>query len=138
MKNRRILLALLTLVLIVGMMGCGGSSSSGGGTTTPTPPATQTPFQKLVGTWTMTATSDYWLGPLIVNADGTGSWNGTGFTNASVSNGVFNFTEPAGNVEAFDIAWSSDNNTITLINHNGGSTYTYTRASASSSAKLRK
>jgi hypothetical protein len=138
MKNRRILLALLTLVLIVGMMGC-SSSGSGGGGATPTPtPTPQTPFQQLVGTWTMTATSDYQLGPLIVNADGTGSWNGTGFTNASVTNGVLNFTEPAGNVEAFSITWSSDNNTIILVNHNGGSQYTYTRASASSSAKLHR
>jgi hypothetical protein len=125
MKNRKVFLVSLILVLMVGVMGCSSGGSSSGGSTPP--PAAQTPTQKLVGTWTFVNSSDYVLAQLIFNSNGSGSW-GTGFSNGRIDNGVFYFTLDNGNNEAFDITWNSDNN-ITLTNHNGGSWYTYSRAS---------
>jgi hypothetical protein len=124
MKNRRILLALLTLILIVGMIGCSSSgSNSGGSTPTPTP-TPQTDTQKLVGTWNW-ASGPLSTSSLVFRADGTGSW-GPGFTNGSIADGVFTCTFDSGVTEGFPITFSNSNNTITINNH--GYDYTYSRA----------
>jgi hypothetical protein len=127
MKNGKVLFLLLCLILMVGMIGCSGGSNSGGSTTS-TPPSSQTPTQKLVGTWNFVSSDDgLVLGKLVFNADGNGDWGGSGFTSGRIDNGVLFFTLGGGQPEAFDIKFNTDNN-ITLTNHNGGLSYSYSRA----------
>jgi hypothetical protein len=129
MKNGKALFLLLFLVILAGLIGC-SSSSSGGGSPAPAPPPTpQTPTQKLVGSWNFVSSTDgFVLGKLNFNANGTGDWNGSGFHGGRIDNGVFYFTLDSGQDEAFDIAWSNNDNRITLTNHNGGASYVYSRA----------
>lgn len=131
MKNRKNLFFLLIFILIIGLFGCSGGGSSGGGGNSTPPPAAQTPTEKLVGTWNFVSSDDGLppQGNLVYNANNTGNWGGSGFRNGRIDNGVFYFTLDSGQDEAFDITWSNNSNTITLINHNGGHSYIFNRAS---------
>jgi hypothetical protein len=109
------------------MMGCQSSSGSGGGSTTPTtspPPTTQL----LVGTWNLVTGR----GPstFTFNANGTESEGSSSISDWSVnSNNVLTFTEPAGNIEAFTLVFSGNNQFSMTSLNSDYSTITYSHAS---------